>query len=199
MKIGVDVDGVLTHLSEYVKKYFTMYLKENNIPFKYNKAKERFYEQFNVTKDIDTDFWDEWIFHYSKNTVMMNNASKILKKLHNDGHTLTIITSRTHSSEQSEKGERMRASLQKWFNKHDIYFDEIYYSNEIIGKVDLVKKSKIDVMIDDSVRNINEISEHVPVIIFKNPANKKAKGENKIIANSWKDIYKIICEMAKTN
>lgn len=93
----------------------------------------------------------------------------------------------------------MRASLQKWFNKHDIYFDEIYYSNEIIGKVDLVKKSKIDVMIDDSVRNINEISEHVPVIIFKNPANKKAKGENKIIANSWKDIYKIICEMAKTN
>ena len=199
MKIGVDVDGVLTHLSEYVKKYFTMYLKENNIPFKYNKAKERFYEQFNVTKDIDTDFWDEWIFHYSKNTVMMNNASKILKKLHNDGHTLTIITSRTHSSEQSEKGERMRALLQKWFNKHDIYFDEIYYSNEIIGKVDLVKKSKIDVMIDDSVRNINEISEHVPVIIFKNPANKKAKGENKIIANSWKDIYKIICEMAKTN
>ena len=199
MKIGVDVDGVLTHLCEYVKKYFTMYLKENNIPFKYNKAKERFYEQFNVTKDIETDFWDEQIFHYSKNTVMMNNASKILKKLHNDGHTLTIITSRTHSSEQSEKGERMRASLQKWFNKHDIYFDEIYYSNEIIGKVDLVKKSKIDVMIDDSVRNINEISEHVPVIIFKNPANKKAKGENKIIANSWKDIYKIICEMAKTN
>ena len=130
---------------------------------------------------------------------MMNNASKFLKKLHNDGHTLTIITSRTHSSEQSEKGERMRASLQKWFNKHDIYFVEIYYSNEIIGKVDLVKKSKIDVMIDDSVRNINEISEHVPVIIFKNPANKKAKGENKIIANSWKDIYKIICEMAKTN
>ena len=54
-------------------------------------------------------------------------------------------------------------------------------------------------MIDDSVRNINEISEHVPVIIFKNPANKKTKGENKIIANSWKDIYKIICEMAKTN
>ena len=199
MKIGVDVDGVLTHLSEYVKKYFTMYLKENNIPFKYNKAKERFYEQFNVTKYIETDFWDERIFHYSKNTVMMNNASKILKKLHNDGHTLTIITSRTHSSEQSEKGERMRASLQKWFNKHDIYFDEIYYSNEIIGKVDLVKKSKIDVMIDDSVRNINEISEHVPVIIFKNPTNKKAKGENKIIANSWKDIYKIICEMAKTN
>lgn len=199
MKIGVDVDGVLTHLSEYVKKYFTMYLKENNIPYKYNKSKERFYEQFNVTKDIETDFWDEQIFHYSKNTVMMNNASKFLKKLHNDGHTLTIITSRTHSSEQSEKGERMRASLQKWFNKHDIYFDEIYYSNEIIGKVDLVKKSKIDVMIDDSVRNINEISEHVPVIIFKNPANKKAKGENKIIANSWKDIYKIICEMAKTN
>lgn len=199
MKIGVDVDGVLTHLCEYVKKYFTMYLKENDIPYKYNKSKERFYEQFNVTKDIETDFWDERIFHYSKNTVMMNNASKFLKKLHNDGHTLTIITSRTHSSEQSEKGERMRASLQKWFNKHDIYFDEIYYSNEIIGKVDLVKKSKIDVMIDDSVRNINEISEHVPVIIFKNPANKKAKGENKIIANSWKDIYKIICEMAKTN
>ena len=92
----------------------------------------------------------------------------------------------------------MRDAVTKWLAKNKIYYDEIYYSNETVGKKDLVINNNIDVMIDDSLRNINEISEIVPVFVFKNPSNRKAKGKNKIMVNGWKDIYKIITAMSKT-
>ena len=48
MIIGIDIDGVLCNLNGYVQKYFKKYLEENNIPYKFDKYKERFFEQFNV-------------------------------------------------------------------------------------------------------------------------------------------------------
>lgn len=196
MRIGVDIDGVLCNLNGYVQKYFKKYLESNNIPYKFDKYQERFYQQFNVEEKDEKAFWNEYIFNYAKNTVRLNNASLITHKLHNDGHQLIIITSRKHSSYDNKQGEIMREIILNWLKKNKIYYDEIYYSNERIGKRDLVIKNNIDIMIDDSIRNINEISEIIPVIIFKNPANRKSKGKNKILANGWKDIYKIITEMS---
>ena len=85
----------------------------------------------------------------------------------------------------------------QWLEKHKIYYDKIFFCDEKIGKLDVIKEQKIDVMIDDSLRNINEISEIIPVFVFRNSANRKAKGKNKIIVNGWKDIYKNISKMSK--
>ena len=52
-------------------------------------------------------------------------------------------------------------------------------------------------MIEDSVRNIQEISELVPVIIFRNPSNSHLKGENRFLANGWRDIFKIVQNIEK--
>lgn len=197
MKIGIDIDGVLCNLNGYVQKYFKKYLEKNNIPYKFDKYKELFYQQFNVEQKYELDFWKECIFHYAKHTVRLNNASLITNKLHNDGHKLIIITSRQYSSHDNEEGKAMREIVTKWLAKNKIYYDEIYYSNETVGKKALVINNKIDVMIDDSLRNINEISENIPVFVFKNSANRKAKGKNKIMVNGWKDIYKIITEMSR--
>ena len=74
------------------------------------------------------------------------------------------------------------------------------FGSEKTGKVALAKESKIEVMIEDSVRNTNELSTFIPVLVFRNQANKKTKGPNKIIVNSWKDVYKTvkkICEVKK--
>lgn len=198
MIIGIDIDGVLCNLNGYVQKYFKKYLEENNIPYKFDKYKERFFEQFNVRVEDEKAYWNQYIFHYAKNAVRLNNASLITHKLHNDGHKLIIITSRALSSQDNEIGKAMRDAVTKWLAKNKIYYDEIYYSNETVGKKDLVINNNIDVMIDDSLRNINEISEIVPVFVFKNPSNRKAKGKNKIMVNGWKDIYKIITAMSKT-
>ena len=192
MNIGIDIDGVMTKQDKYVKDNFSKYLEKKNIPFKYDKTRERYYQQFSVTPEDEDAFWDENIFHYAKHAKVMPNASKFIDKLHRDGNTITIITSRRRSSHQTPEGEKMRQAVKTWLAKNKIYYDNIYFGSERTGKIELAKESKIDVMIDDSVRNINELSQFIPVLVFRNQANKKAKGPNKIIVNSWKDVYKTI-------
>ena len=199
MHIGIDIDGVLNDMNSYVRVYFKKYLKSNKIPFKLDKTKERYYQQYNVSQEIENEFWNKMLFHFAKYSKRNNNADKIINKLHRDGHKLTIITSRTFSCEKSDRGEKMRAEISKWLAKNHIYYDDILYSNEIMGKEKIAKKAKIDIMIDDSLRNINELSSFVKVIIFKNSANKKAKGKTKYIAGSWKEVYNIINSIVTVN
>ena len=197
MVIGVDIDGVLCELNKYTWHYFKKYLKENQIPFKFNKTKERFFEQFNVAEENEEDFWETFVFHYAKHGKMVNNASKYMQKLHKDGHKIVIVTSRRHSIHNDERGEKMRKAITDWLKKNKIYYDNIRFSSERIGKKDLVIQEKADIMIEDSIQNVNELAEIIPVLVFKNPANKICKGKNKIIVNSWKDIYKYISNLKK--
>ncbi len=198
MNIGIDIDGVICNLNSYVRKYFKKYLKKNNIPFKLKKYKECFNQQYNVPLETENDFWKQYIFHYAKKSVMMNHSSFYINKLHKDGHKIIIITSRLYSSYNNDLSKQMREKIKKWLDKNKIYYDDISFSNETVGKKDYIIKHKIDVMIDDSLRNINELCKIVPVIIFKNPSNKNAKSKNKIMANGWKDIYKIISKLNKS-
>ena len=194
MIIGVDIDGVLCKLNKYTWYYFKKYLKANNIPFKFNKTKETFCKQLNVSEEIENQFWEQANIHYTNHVKPINNASKIVKKNHDDGHKIIIITSRISSFLQNEKGEHIRDGIKKWLNKNKIYYDKIYFCR---NKKNILLQEKVDVMIEDSKCNIEEFSKFIPVIIFKNPANKLCKGKNKILANSWKEIYKIILNMDK--
>jgi len=56
-------------------------------------------------------------------------------------------------------------------------------------------ENKIDVMIEDSPSNIEELSNEIKVIKFDCQYNKDVKNENVITAYSWYHIYKIIKEM----
>ena len=197
MVIGVDIDGVLAELNKYTWHYFRKFLKEENIPYKFDKTKEYFYIQMNVSLEVENEFWERNVFHYAKHGKMMNNADKYMRKLHNDGHRVVIITSRRYSDFQDERGENMRKAVVQWLAKNHIYYDKICFSNEKTGKKALVINEKVDIMIDDSPRNINEISNVVPVLVFKNPANRICKGDNKRLVNSWKDIYKTITNISK--
>ena len=197
MIIGIDIDGVLCNLNGYVHKYFKKYLEENNIPYKFDKTKEYFNDQFHVEKDYEIDFWRAVYLHYAKKVVMKNQANLVTHKLHKEGHKLIIVTSRLYSTEDSDFGRKIQELVLQWLEKHKIYYDKIFFCDEKIGKLDVIKEQKIDVMIDDSLRNINEISEIIPVFVFRNSANRKAKGKNKIIVNGWKDIYKNISKMSK--
>lgn len=197
MVIGVDIDGVLAELNKYTWHYFRKFLKEENIPYKFDKTKEYFYMQMNVSPEVENEFWERYVFHYAKHGKMMNNVDKYMRKLHNDGHRVVIITSRRYSDFQDERGENMRKAVVQWLAKNYIYYDKICFSNEKTGKKALVINEKVDIMIDDSPRNINEISNVVPVLVFKNPANRICKGDNKLLVNSWKDIYKTITNISK--
>ena len=55
--------------------------------------------------------------------------------------------------------------------------------------------NKIDIMIDDTPKNIKAISNVIPVICYNSNYNKLCEGSNIIRCYSWYDIYNTIKEV----
>ena len=56
MRIGIDIDGVLTNIEQYVTDNFIKYCFENNIEYTIGESNYEFYKSFNISKEIENDF-----------------------------------------------------------------------------------------------------------------------------------------------
>lgn len=190
MRIGIDIDGVLTDLEKWHIDFGSKYMYE-----KFNKrinAIEGYetYDILGVDDKIDDDFWDEYLYEYSINEPARKFSDEVTFKLHEDGYEIYIITARYLTDNNNKLGENMRNIVTNWLKENNIYYDKIIYSPE--DKIDICLENKIDIMIDDRVENINDISKKIPVICFNAAYNKMCEGKNIYRAYSWYDIYYII-------
>jgi len=190
MRIGIDIDGVLTDIEQWQldygsKFYFEKYGKE----IVNNKGYET-YDIFKLTQKCDDKFWKEYFIDNSINIEVRKFAAKVIKKLKGAGNKIFIITSRgsflSHSTNVMlyEENEKV---VKEWLKKNDILYDEIIFSFE--NKLDICIDNKIDIMIEDKVDNINKISTKIPVICFNAGYNECCSGKNIIRCFKWYDIY----------
>lgn len=187
MRIGIDIDGVLTDIEQWQLDYgskvvFEQYHKEIINSDGYNIK-----EIFNVERNLDDDFWREYLFEYSIKEPARKFSDEITKKLKEDGNEIYIITARFLTDKEDENGRKMRDIVINWLKKYNIDYDKIIFSPE--EKLDICLDNNIDLMIEDKVDNINTISEKIPVICFDARYNKECKGKNIYRCYSWYDIY----------
>ena len=193
MRIGIDIDGVLTDIEKWQLDYGSKFYYEN-----YNKeiVNPKGYETndiFNSTVECDDLFWDKYFKEYSINVEARKYASEVISKLKQDGYEINIITARgsflSHSSDVMSKEENEQI-VKDWLQKNKIYYDSLIFSTE--DKLDICIKNNINIMIEDKVDNINKISTKIPVICFNAGYNEECKGENIYRAYTWYDIYNTI-------
>ena len=198
MKIGIDIDGVLTDVERWQldygsKFYYERYQKEivNFEGYDTNQI-------FNVDDKLDEEFWREYFKEYSLNVEARKFANEVIDKLKQEGHQIYIITARgsflSHSADVMSIEENHQIVL-NWLKNNHINYDKIIFSPE--DKLDICKENKIDLMIEDKVDNINKISKIIPVICFHAGYNKDCKNSNIIRCYSWYDIYSKINKLAK--
>ena len=189
MRIGIDIDGVLTDIEQWQLdvggKFFSKYNKSVA-----NKDGYEITEIFNVSEELDILFWNEYLYEYVIKEPSRKFASEVIKKLKEEGNEIYIVTARYLTDRNDEEGKRMRGIVLNWLERQNIYFDKIIFGSE--DKKDDCKKNNIDIMIDDKVDNINEISSIIPVICFHAGYNKKCKGKNIFRVYNWYDIYNLI-------
>lgn len=194
MKIGIDIDGVLTNIERFQIDYGTKYAYENNISVDIDISKYYSTDCFGFDEYNDNRFWNQYIFEYAENYEMRSFANEVIDKLKKDGNEIYIITARAYTYKDTAEGERMRAVVKNWLKKNNIYYDKIFFSSE--DKSKYCKENNIDVMIEDSPMNIAVLSSVVDKIIcFDASYNKECKGENIIRCYSWYDIYNKIKSM----
>ncbi|MCX4248670.1 MAG: hypothetical protein OSJ65_02770 [Bacilli bacterium] len=70
----------------------------------------------------------------------------------------------------------MKEIVIKWLKDNSIYYDELIFANG--DKTDFIITNKIDVMIEDNPRNIQEISKLIPVICYNARYNTEIIGNN---------------------
>ena len=190
MRIGIDIDGVLTNIEQYIMDHMTKYCVENNIEYTVGESNYDYFKTFQITKDQEDSFWDQHLEDYAKYEKARPFASEVIKKLKEEGNEIYIITARWLTNRADEAGKNMRNIVKNWLAENDIIYDQLVFS-----KADKERKEqemidyKIDVMIEDSPDNIRQLSKVVPIICYHAGYNKDCKGNKIIRCYSWYDIY----------
>lgn len=186
MKIGIDIDGVLTDFEKwqlYVgSKFFLKYNKNVVVPDGYDSD-----IVFNATKEMDSEFWSRYLYDYAQNEPARKFSSEVIDKLRNKGYEIYIITARYLTDKNDDSGNEMRKIFKEWLKSNKINYDKIIFTSE--DKLEICKENSIGIMIEDKVENINNISKIIPVICFNAGYNKMCSGKNVFRAYSWYDVY----------
>lgn len=190
MKIGIDIDGVLTNDDEFILDYATKFCYENNIDF-YKDPYLWETRKFNWEEETLQKYRNKYFWEYVNNEPPRKFASEIIKKLKEDGHQIYIITSRYLTTSDTTDGEKMRKCINEWLKKYDIQYDSIYFSN---NKLVDIKNLKLDIMIEDSPKYIPNYSKEVHVFCYDCRYNRDLKCDNMTRVFSWYDIYTKICK-----
>ncbi len=192
MVIGVDVDGVLTELFKFIHKEGEEFAKRRNLDIKKNINGYNTKEIYGWSDEDDEVFWNEEFLKYTDEVEMKKDANIILKKLRDEGNKICIITARYNCDKDNELGEISRLHLLRWLNKHQIVYDELCFSPRTESKLFYVIKNDVDIFIDDSVKNLEEVSTRIPVICMNEPYNITYSNANMIRCDNWNEIYSVI-------
>lgn len=191
MVIGIDFDGVLTDLSGFFYKEGEKYAAEHNIKIYRNENAYSTLDYFGWSQKDDDNFWESNHLKYTKFVKAKTGAKEVLKKLREEGHKIVIITARRDCDLDTEKGREKRKISEEWLRTHEISYDKICYVGDL-SKVKSILDNKIDVFIDDSVKNLEDISKVIPVICFDEKYNRGYENPNMKRLGSWFEIYDYI-------
>ena len=185
MKIGIDIDGVLTNIIRYACDYGSKYFFEKYGKLDININAWSLKDMFNVTDEEDKECWLSLVKKYSVEEPARPFASEVIERIKNENNEIYIITARGASSWDNTDGE-MKNILISWLNKNNIKYNKLIISK---NKLEICKEYDIKIMIEDKTENINSISKELSVICFDENHNKDLNGKNIYRAYSWYDVY----------
>ena len=185
MRIGIDIDGVLTNIIRYACDYGSKYFFKKYGKLDININAWSLKDMFNVTDEEDKECWLSLVKDYSINEPARPFAAEIIEKIKNENNEIYIITARGASSWDDKDGE-MKNILIEWLNKNNINYNKLIISK---NKLEICKQYDIKIMIEDKTENINSISKELPVICFDENHNKHLNGKTIYRAYSWYDVY----------
>ena len=91
MRIGIDIDGVLTDVIRYVCDYGSKYFYEKYGKLNININSWSIKDMFNVTDTEDKECWLTLVENYANNEPARPFASEIINKLKNEGNSIYMI------------------------------------------------------------------------------------------------------------
>lgn len=190
MRIGIDIDGVLTNWEQFMLDYATKYCYENNLEIKLNPNEYDEIKVLNITTEQTEKFWNLYLGNYIKKTPIRVFAKDIIDKLKHEGNKIYIITTRDEYGLSKELYGKMEELTKQWLKDNEIEYDKIFFTKG--SKMQTIIEQNIDIMIDDAPENIEELSSKILILCYNAQYNANIEGNNIIRVFSWYDIYEKI-------
>lgn len=191
MKIGIDIDNTITDTLPIIKEYCQIY---NDTVVKRNLTMHEdgvaSYNLFDWTEEENHDFCMNYLEKAVLKAKVKENAKDIIKKLKEEGHEIYIISARVTPIFKTPY-----ESTEKYLKENGIIYDKLIVGS--IDKLPICLEYNLDVFLEDEPRYINDISKHIPVIVFDEIFNKQCNGDNIYKVTNWNQIYKIINNLNK--
>lgn len=175
MRIGIDIDDTITETHDFIIKKIceTYSLKKELIEhMNYSELK------LNYPKVFSKENYNNTII----NVKLKSNVKNVLRKI-SKNNEVYFITARNDNECDFPYNETI-----KYLIKKDIPFNNLEVN--VTNKGEYALNNNIDLFIDDSIDNCNQVnSKGIEVILFDNKYNKNCNF-NRIY--NWNEIYKYI-------
>lgn len=185
MRIGIDIDDVITDTSDVIKEYIA---KQKNC----KKLKEHMVE---IMKGVPVNpevvqFGLENYIKVFQEVEAKKNASQVIQRLLEKGNEIYLITARGENLDFFKGSEKVTIDFLK---DNHIYYTKIIFN--ATNKAQLCKDNQIDLMIDDSIvhcENVKNVG--IKSIVFSSEVNM---GINTTVerVNDWLQLEKRIEDM----
>lgn len=163
MRIGIDIDDVITNTSETMVDYITKYKNSK-------KIKEHIIEimKGNPSDPDVVKFCTENYVKIFREVTLKENAKEVMKRLIEKGIEIYLITARGENLEFFRGSEKITLDF---LRENMIQYHKIIFNS--INKAQLCKDNEIDLMIDDSVAHCEDVrSIGIKSMVFTTEINK---------------------------
>lgn len=187
MRIGVDIDNVLSNFNEVLLNDYINHDKRLR-----NKGivNDNVYirKMFDWSEDEEKQYYKDNIERLAGLFKPIKDCSKYIKKLRDNGNYICIISGR----DNGEYSDPYNMTID-WLKKYDIEYDKLILTNAYNHqeKADVCIENNIDIMIDDSINVcIKCFLNNIKPLLFNTEYNKSETGYTRV--NSWEEIYEYI-------
>lgn len=194
MNIGIDIDDTISNTFEtflpYMKKFVEQDLNRNlNLNLSSKTDYYNIIEKYNLSQEEARVFWVNNYVSILENVKPRKSAVEIINTLKENGNKIFLITARIDDSIVD-----VQRITEKWLECNNIKYDKLIINS--YNKLEIAKKEKIDVFIDDSIRNCEMLSSgNIKTYMFSTENNKYYENENILKVSSWDEFYENIKEV----
>lgn len=192
MRIGVDIDNVLSNFNEVLLKDYINHDKElRNNGIVNNNVYIR--KMFDWSEKEEKKYYEENIERLANFFEPIKDCSKYIKKLKDNGNYICIISGRDNG-EYSDPYNMTK----EWLKKYNIEYDKLILTNAYNHqeKADICIKENIDIMIDDSINVCVKCFEnHISSLLFSTEYNQNETRFTRV--NNWEEIFNYVSNYKK--
>ena len=191
MKIGIDIDNVISNFNEVLLNEFLNHDKKLRNTGIINNDVYITRGMFDWSKEELDEFYYNNIERIAKSLNVLENAPEYIRKLKEEGNEIYIISGR----DNGEYSDPYKMTFD-WLNKYNIVYDKLILNNAYnsLEKAKICLENDIDIMIDDSTRILIEVDNSgIIALLMDTPYNRKENDLKRV--HNWKEIYEFITSL----